>query len=193
MTSLIPIGAKTSELCYSRLKWLSFLFQWMSNHPDMPEVIFFYLQTMFFYLLLWTLYSDTGLAASLLRRSQDIGSLAAGPLSPANILAPSSNTSSTGNKMIIACDGTRYGKNLKVKSCRNVFGFLSKDDKQLTFAERDSGVPSDIPLPLRTLSSKNPIDASTSRIQCPTTQSAATVHVTLTHNNRRRLVLRPAA
>ncbi len=123
---------------------------------------------MFFYLLLWTFYSDTVLAASLLRHSQDIGSLAAGPisspnsLSPANILSPSSNTSSTGNKMIIACDGTRYGKNLKVKSCRHVFGFLSKDDKQLTFAERDSGVPSDIPLPLRTLSSKNPIDASTS-------------------------------
>ena len=118
---------------------------------------------MFFCLILWALYSDTVLAASLSRRSESVGSLAAGPipssdlLSPANILVPSSNNSSSDNRLKIACDATRYGKNLKVSSCRNVFNFMKKDETTYTFAERDSGVPNDGPLPLRTLSSKTPI------------------------------------
>ncbi|KAF6227108.1 hypothetical protein HO133_008549 [Letharia lupina] len=113
---------------------------------------------MFFCLILWALYSDTVLAASLSRRSESVGSLAAGPipssdlLSPANILVPSSNNSSSDNRLKIACDATRYGKNLKVSSCRNVFNFMKKDETTYTFAERDSGVPNDGPLPLRTLS-----------------------------------------
>ncbi|KAL9133627.1 MAG: hypothetical protein Q9175_005189 [Cornicularia normoerica] len=115
---------------------------------------------MFFHLIPWALCSDTVLAASLPRRPESItGSLAAGPisstdsLSPANIRTPSSNTSASGNLLKIACDGTRYGKNLRVSSCRNIFHFMKKNETQFTFAERDSGVPNDIPLPVRTLSS----------------------------------------
>lgn len=117
---------------------------------------------MFFHLVLWALHSGTVLAASLSGRSDSIDSLAAGPtsssnlLSPANILAPSTNTSSFGAMLKIACDATKYGKNLKVQSCRNVFNFLNKEERQFTFGERDSGVPFDVPLPLRTLSSKTP-------------------------------------
>lgn len=120
------------------------------------------LQNMFFRLMLWVLYSDTVLAASLPQRSESISSLAAGAifssksLSPANIPAPLNDNSSSGNKLQIACDARKYGKNLKVNSCRNVFNFLKKDDLQFRFSERDSGVPSDVPLPLRTLSSKKP-------------------------------------
>lgn len=114
---------------------------------------------MFFYLITWAFYSDLVLAASLPRPSESVDSLAAGPvsslnlLSPANTLALSSNNSSPGNVLKIACDATKYGKNLKVNSCRNVFRFLRRDETRYTFAERDSGVPHDVPLPLRTLSS----------------------------------------
>lgn len=145
---------------------------------------------MFFYLILWTLYSDAVLAASLPRRSEIIGSLAARPISPSNLLSPanmlasSSNTSSSGNLLKIACDGTKYGKNLKVNSCRSVFNFMMKNETQFTFAERDSGVPSDISLPLRTLSSKTSIDASASWIHCPATRPANTIDLTLTHEQQ---------
>ena len=144
---------------------------------------------MFFYFILWTLYSDAVLAASLPRRSESIGSLAARPispsnlLSPANILASSSNTSSE-NVLKISCDGTTYGKNLRVKSCRNVFNFMVKNETQFTFAERDSGVPCDVPLPLRTLSSKTSIYTSASWIHCPATRPANTIGLTLTHDQQ---------
>ncbi|CAD6589690.1 MAG: hypothetical protein ASARMPRED_004173 [Alectoria sarmentosa] len=113
---------------------------------------------MLFYFLLYALYSDTVRAASLPRRSESSGGLAADPtsslnlFSPANILAPSNDNSTSGNVLKIACDGTLYGKNLKVSSCRNIFHFLSKDETEFRFAQRDSGVPCDVPLPLRTLS-----------------------------------------
>lgn len=133
---------------------------------------------MFFYLITWAFYSDLVLAASLPRPSESVDSLAAGPvsslnlLSPANTLALSSNNSSPGNVLKIACDATKYGKNLKVNSCRNVFRFLRRDETRYTFAERDSGVPHDVPLPLRTLSSKTPhrrldlLDTAPSYLAC---------------------------
>ncbi|CAF9905584.1 MAG: hypothetical protein ALECFALPRED_001037 [Alectoria fallacina] len=113
---------------------------------------------MLFYFLLYALNSDTVRAASLPQRSESSGGLAAGPtsplnlFSPANILAPSKDNSTSGNVLKIACDATLYGKNLKVSSCRNIFHFLSKDETQFRFAQRDSGVPCDVPLPLRTMS-----------------------------------------
>ena len=114
-----------------------------------------------FFLIQWALYSNIVLATTLPQRSERIGNLDTGPISssyllPPTILAPSSNNTSSGNKLKIACDSTRYGKNLKVDSCRNIFRYLNKDDTQYTFAERDSGVPLDIPLPLRTFSSETP-------------------------------------
>ena len=114
-------------------------------------------------LILWALHSDTVLTASLPQHSESIGSPASGPitssdlLSPANILAPPNDSLSSGNTLKIVCDAAKYGKNLKVNSCRNVFKFLKKDETQFTFSERDSGVPCDVPLPLRTLSSKKPL------------------------------------
>ena len=61
---------------------------------------------------------------------------------------------SLGGKMKVGCDPIRYGRNLKVKSCRDLFGYLKHDEAQFTFSQRDSGIPHDIPLPLRTYSSK---------------------------------------
>ena len=112
---------------------------------------------MFFSLMLWALlHPNTVLAASLPQRSDRIGSLDTGRISSSNLLspaipAPSSNFSS-GNVLQIACDSAKFGKNLKVNSCRNIFRYLMRDEVQYTFAERDSGVPHDAPLPWRTLS-----------------------------------------
>lgn len=119
-----------------------------------------YLQTMSFYLILYTLFSDSVLTASLPRHTESISDLAAKPISPSNLLSPanipasSSNLSSSENLLKIGCDARKFGKNLKVQSCRNVFNFVLKDEKQLRFAQRDSGLPADVSLPLRTLSSK---------------------------------------
>ena len=121
-----------------------------------------HLHAMFFHLILSVLGSNTVLAASLPQRSERIGSLETAPISSSNLLSPailvssSSNTTSSGNMLKVGCDSSRFGKNLKVNSCRNVFRYLRKDEKQLTFAERNSGVPLDVPLPLRTYSSENP-------------------------------------
>lgn len=114
--------------------------------------------------MLWALYSNTGLSASLPQRSEGIGT---GPISNSNsllltALAPSSNSSSSSNGLKIECSGRKYGKNLKVNSCRNIFDFLRKEEEEHTFAERDSGIPFNVPLPWRTLSSKTPFHDSTS-------------------------------
>lgn len=132
-----------------------------------------YLQTMSFYLILCILYSDSVFTASLPRHPESISDLAANStsssnlLSPANILASSSNLSSSENLLKIGCDARTFGKNLKVQSCRNVLRFMHKDEKQFSFAQRDSGLPADVTLPLRTLSSKSLAELSTSSIQCP--------------------------
>lgn len=140
---------------------------------------------MFMNLILCQLYSYTVLAASLLRRSESIGGLATGPatssnlLSPANILAPST-TNSSANILKIACDASRYGKNLKVYSCRNVFMYLRKDPTVFVFAERDSGLPCDVPLPFRTLSSETPKTLLPFRYNAPA-WPANVIHLNLTH------------
>ena len=132
-----------------------------------------YLQTMSFYLIFYTLLSDSVFTASLPRHPESISDLAAKPtsslnlLSPANILAPSSNLSSSENLLKIGCDARIFGKNLKVQSCRNALHFMYRDDRQFRFALRDSGLPADVSLPLRTLSSKTLAELSTSSIQCP--------------------------
>ena len=70
-------------------------------------------------------------------------------------LAPSSlpsNAPLSAKILKIACDSSRWGRNLKVNSCRNVFAYLQKDDEELIFSNRDSGVPHNIGLPFRALS-----------------------------------------
>ena len=122
------------------------------------------LQAVIFFLILWALYSNTGLSASPPQRSEGIGT---GPTSNSNPLSltvpvPSSNSSSSENVLKILCSPGKYGKNLKVNSCRNIFDFLAHDEIQRTFAERDSGIPFEVPLPWRVLSSETPFHDSNS-------------------------------
>ena len=111
---------------------------------------------MIFFLMLWTLDLHTVLSVNLPQRSEGIGT---GPISNSDSLSLtvpplSSNASSSSNVLGVICSGIRYGRNLKVNSCRNIFDYLVKSDTQNAFAERDSGIPYDVPLPWRTLSSE---------------------------------------
>ena len=47
---------------------------------------------------------------------------------------------------------SEYGRNLNPNSCRNVFHYIGKLEREDTFAQRRTGHPSDIPLPMRFLS-----------------------------------------
>lgn len=58
------------------------------------------------------------------------------------------------NILKLKCDPVRYGRNLKVESCRRVFTFITQDDTQTVFAERGSAQPHDSNLPFRATSSK---------------------------------------
>ena len=66
----------------------------------------------------------------------------------------SSEPASSTSVLRIRCDGDYYGRNLNVASCREVFSFMPKSDVQTVFAERRTGVPYDVPLPWRTMSSQ---------------------------------------
>ena len=118
---------------------------------------------MIFFLILWALYPNTVLSASLPQPSEGV---AIGPASNSDSLSltvpVSSSNSSSSNVLKIVCSGRKYGKNLKVDSCRNIFGWIRKGETQQTYAERDSGIPFDVPLPWRTLSSETPFHDSTS-------------------------------
>ena len=62
---------------------------------------------------------------------------------------------SSSNIMKIACNGQRFGKNPKVASCRQIFGYLRHDETLLGYAQRDRGGGAhQIPLPIRTYSSR---------------------------------------
>ena len=73
--------------------------------------------------------------------------------SPSEALALPGNNSLSANKLKIACD-SKFGRNLKVKSCRGLFGYLKPIDDQYTFSLRGSGIPNDVSLPLRSYSSE---------------------------------------
>lgn len=111
----------------------------------------------------WVIYVTAIACTGLLLPAQSGGSLNVGnePLIerpiPHNTSELSLNSSSdVSSKLKIACNKERYGKNLKVASCRQIFGFLRHDDTKLAYAQRDSGVPHSVPLPLRTYSSELP-------------------------------------
>lgn len=108
-----------------------------------------------------SLCATATLSASVLQPIQPGDGLAKARVAPPELLLPSNTSVSlgnlsfpSGNILKIACDASRYGKNLKVKSCRQLFGYVRKDNRQFTFAQRDSGIPQDLPLPLRTYSSE---------------------------------------
>ena len=56
---------------------------------------------------------------------------------------------SASNKLQIQCNAPEYGRNLKIPSCKKIFGLVAKEDKQLTFADRHSIIPHNISLPYR--------------------------------------------
>lgn len=74
---------------------------------------------------------------------------------PLNLTTQQNSNRSLSERVLkVQCDADYYGRNLNVRSCTNVFGYLSKDEKQTTFALRHSGIQSGIPLPWRILSGK---------------------------------------
>ncbi|KAI4173471.1 MAG: hypothetical protein LQ348_006577 [Seirophora lacunosa] len=75
--------------------------------------------------------------------------------SPSPILDPSSdatnlNTSTHSNSML-TCSGTRYGRNLRLASCLQIWGIMSAYTVPRSFGERNTG-DWDAPLPFRYLS-----------------------------------------
>ena len=70
-----------------------------------------------------------------------------------NSSAPTGNISSD-NTLKLRCDPVRYGRNLKVESCRRVFTFIFQDETQTVFAQRGSAQPHDANLPFRATSSE---------------------------------------
>lgn len=119
---------------------------------DMPLSPFFWI----------SLCAAATLSASVLQSSQPGDGLAkaviASPellISSNSLVSPSNVSVPSGNILKIACDSRRFGKNLKVKSCRQLFGYVKKDNTQFTFAQRNSGIPHDLPLPLRTYSGES--------------------------------------
>ncbi|KAM0795954.1 hypothetical protein BDR22DRAFT_893643 [Usnea florida] len=88
-------------------------------------------------------------------------------LSPSLFSAENTSTTYTntslGKILKINCDPVRYGRNLKVSSCKNVFTYLAPNDTQTVFAERGSVQPHDVNLPYRITSSKPHILKTNSR------------------------------
>ena len=72
---------------------------------------------------------------------------------PENSSAIHGNTS-TGGLLMLKCDPVRYGRGLKVESCRNVFTYMKVDETDTVFADRSSAQPHNLGLPFRTTSSK---------------------------------------
>lgn len=70
-----------------------------------------------------------------------------------NSSAPTGNVSSD-NILKLRCDPVRYGRNLKVESCRRIFNFMSSDDTPTIFAERGSFQAHVANLPYRATSSE---------------------------------------
>ena len=55
---------------------------------------------------------------------------------------------------MLKCDPVRYGRGLKVESCRNVFNYMEVDNTDIVFADRSSAQPHDLDPPFSTTSSK---------------------------------------
>ena len=132
---------------------------------------------MFFCLTLWAVYSVLPQQTECLDPGPNLTSNSG---SPATMLIPLNNSDTSANKLKVTCDGMTYGKNLKVPSCRKVFGYMRHDSTQYTFVERLSGIPGDVLLPLRTYSSKYSTDAPSLWIKSSAAWPTDTVHLILT-------------
>ena len=119
-------------------------------------------------ILTYIILSIIGAPASLAEDIQNVDgsnvvqSASEGLILPVNSsLSPGNDSVFVDARLQILCEDRYYGRNLKVKSCRNMFGYLKHDDEVMAFSDRDSGIPYDIPLPLRTYSSGlDPFDDS---------------------------------
>ena len=74
---------------------------------------------------------------------------------PGNSSAASGNTSFSSNSLRVRCDPVRYGRNLRVESCRKAFNYLRAGGTETIFADRSSTLPHDLSLPLRYTGSKS--------------------------------------
>ena len=61
---------------------------------------------------------------------------------------------SIGGLLMLKRNPVRYGRGLKVESCRNVFNYMKVDNTDIVFADRSSAQPHDLDLPFSTTSSK---------------------------------------
>ena len=82
-------------------------------------------------------------AAGLLQSPVAPGKFENDPPSPANVSSGSSKI------LKIQCDGEKYGKNLNIASCSNIFNYIDKRVQERTFADRNTGIQADILLPWR--------------------------------------------
>ena len=106
------------------------------------------------------LYNAPTLSAHVPNLFQTDGSRVAASSAASGLSLPSTNSTLLGNGSLapsnilkIGCDSRRYGRDLKVKSCRDVFRYVKYENEQIIFSERDSGISHDVGLPLRTYSS----------------------------------------
>ena len=67
---------------------------------------------------------------------------------PLNLGNASSNDTTLGNGLVIACDGN-LGSSLRVTSCKSLFPLLRKGDEQIVFADRTSSLQYEVALPFR--------------------------------------------
>ena len=124
--------------------------------------VFILLENMLsFFLCTLLFYCVTTFPAGAPFLPENDGGLLAGPSGPPdlalalNISRPLGNFSSSLSKTVkVGCSAHLYGRNPKVKSCRDLFGYLRPDSNQYTFSQRDSGIPQDVGLPIRTYSSR---------------------------------------
>ena len=73
--------------------------------------------------------------------------------SPGNSSALSGNNSIS-TRFNYKCDWVRYGRGLKVESCKSVFNFIKPDNVETVYADRSSAQHHDVDLPVRATSSK---------------------------------------
>ena len=55
---------------------------------------------------------------------------------------------------MLKCDPVRYGRGLKVESCRNVFNYMKVDNTDIVFADRSSAEPPHLDITFSTINSK---------------------------------------
>ncbi|KAL2040475.1 hypothetical protein N7G274_006918 [Stereocaulon virgatum] len=98
------------------------------------------------------IFISTKLAATLPQPSLRKNGLSAEPILTPQLGYPgnsSLNGSLSENTLTITCDPYGYGHNLRVRSCRGILNLIVLADDQITYGQRGSRVPYQVPLPYR--------------------------------------------